>query len=102
MGKTVDVKLGSRVAEVYLDFELIKTYLRGAKGQRVTDWNDYPPEKAAFSQRTPDWYRQRARIIGISTRETVEALLEEHAFHNLRQYQGMLRFNLPERRLHGS
>ena len=91
LGKTVAVKLGTRVVEVYLDFELIKTHLRGARGQRVTDWNDYPPEKAAFFQRTPDWYRQRASLIGTSTGETVEALLAEHAFHNLRQCQGILR-----------
>ena len=90
-GKTVDVKLGTKVVEVYLDWELVKTHLRGAKGQRVTDWNDYPPEKAAFFQRTPDWYRQRASLIGTSTKETVEALLEEHAFHHLRQCQGILR-----------
>ena len=91
VGKTVDVKLGSRVVEIYLDYELIKTHSRGARGQRVTDWNDYPPEKAAFFQRTPDWYRSRASLIGASTRETVEALLEEHAFHHLRQCQGILR-----------
>ena len=63
VGKSMDVKLGSRVVEVYLDYELIKTHPRGARGQRVTDWNDYPPEKAAFFQRTPDWYRQRASLI---------------------------------------
>jgi len=91
VGKTVDVKLGTKIVEVYLDYELVKTQLRGAKGQRVTDWNDYPPEKAAFFQRTPDWYRQRAGLIGTSTKETVEALLEEHAFHHLRQCQGILR-----------
>ena len=91
MGKTVDVKLGTRMVEIYRDYELIKTHLRAAKGQRVTDWNDYPPEKAAFFQRTPDWYRSRAGLIGISTGKTVAALLEEHAFHNLRQCQGILR-----------
>ena len=91
VGKTVDVKLGTKIVEVYLDWELVKTHLRGTKGQRVTDWNDYPPEKAAFFQRTPDWYRSRASLIGTSTRETVEALLEEHAFHHLRQCQGILR-----------
>ena len=90
-GRTVDVKLGTKVVEIYLDYELLKTHLRGAKGQRVTDWNDYPPEKAAFFQRTPDWYRSRASLIGTSTRETIEALLEEHAFHRLRQCQGILR-----------
>jgi hypothetical protein len=91
VGKTVDVRLGSKVVEIYLNYELVKTHLRGAKGQRVTDWSDYPPEKSAFFQRTPDWYRSQATIIGTSTRETVETLLEEHAFHHLRQCQGILR-----------
>ena len=91
VGKSVDVKLGTKVVEVYLNWELVKTHLRGAKGERITDWNDYPPEKAAFFQRTPDWYRGRANLIGKSTRETVDALLGEHAFHHLRQCQGILR-----------
>jgi len=91
LGKTVEVKLGAKVVEVYLDYELVKTHLRGAKGQRVTDWNDYPPEKAAFFRRTPDWYRSRASLIGTSARQTIDALLEEHAFHYLRQCQGILR-----------
>jgi hypothetical protein len=91
VGKSVDVKLGSKVVEIYLDSKLIKTHLRGIRGQRVTDWNDYPPEKAAFFQRTPDWCRQQASLIGHSTRETVETLLGEHALHYLRQCQGILR-----------
>ena len=91
VGKTVDVKLGSRIVEIYLDYKLIKTYSRGEKGRRVTDWNDYPPEKAAFFQRTPQWYRHKASLVGTSTREAVESLLKEHAFHRLRQCQGILR-----------
>ena len=91
VGKRVDVKVGSKVVEIYLDYNLIKTHPRGGRGQRVTDWNDYPPEKAAFFQRTPDWCRQQAGIIGPSTRETVDTLLGEHALHHLRQCQGILR-----------
>ena len=91
VGKTVDVKLGSRLVEIYLDYELIKTHSRGDRGRRVTDWNDYPPEKAAFFQRTPEWYRHKASLIGTSTREAVDSLLKEHAFHHLRQCQGILR-----------
>lgn len=91
VGKTVDVRLGDKAVEIYLNYELVKTHLRGGKGQRVTDWNDYPPEKSAFFQRTPDWHRSQASLIGPSTRETVESLLEEHAFHHLRQCQGILR-----------
>ena len=89
--KRVDVKLGSKIVEIYLDYNLIKTHPRGSRGQRVTDWNDYPPEKAAFFQRTPAWSRQQASLVGPSTRETVDTLLGEHALHYLRQCQGILR-----------
>jgi len=91
VGKTVDVKLGSRTVEIYLDYKLLKTHSRGDKGRRITDWNDYPPEKSAFFQRTPEWYRHKANLIGAETRETVETILKEHAFHRLRQCQGILR-----------
>jgi transposase len=91
VGKTVDVKLGSKIVEIYLEYRLIKTHSRGDRGRRVTDWNDYPPEKAAFFQRTPEWYRHKASLIGAATREVVAALLKEHAFHHLRQCQGILR-----------
>jgi transposase len=91
VGKMVDVKLGSRIVEIYLDYKLIKTHSRGERGRRVTDWNDYPPEKAAFFQRTPEWYRHKASLIGAATREVVATLLKEHAFHHLRQCQGILR-----------
>jgi transposase len=100
VGKRVDVKLGSKVVEIYLDSKLVKTHPRGSRGQRVTDWNDYPPEKAAFFQRTPAWYRQQASLIGSSTRHTVDTLLGEHALHYLRQCQGILRLKekfTPER-----
>lgn len=91
VGKTVAVKLGSKTVEIYLDSDLIKTHSRGTKGKRVTDWNDYPPEKAAFFQRTPQWYRHKAGIIGPATTETIDSLLKLHAFHHLRQCQGILR-----------
>ena len=91
VGKRVDIKLGSKVVEIYLDSKLIKTHPRGSRGQRVTDWNDYPPEKAAFFQRTPAWYRQQASLVGPATRQTVDTLLGEHALHYLRQCQGILR-----------
>jgi hypothetical protein len=91
VGKRVDVKLGSKVVEIYLDSKLIKTHPRGSRGKRVTDWNDYPLEKAAFFQHTPAWCRQQASVVGPSTRETVETLLGEHALHYLRQCQGILR-----------
>lgn len=91
VGATVDVREGSRIVECYLDYELVKVHLRGAKGQRVTDWNDYPPEKSAFYQRTPNWCRHKAELLGSEVKKTVEALLEKHALHHLRQCQGIIR-----------
>jgi hypothetical protein len=44
------------VVEIYLDFEMIKTDSRVARGQRVTDLNDYPPEKTTFFKRMHEWY----------------------------------------------
>jgi hypothetical protein len=90
VGKKVDVKLGTKILEIYLDSKLIKTHPRGSRGERVTDWNDYPPEKAAFFQRAPAWCRQQASLVGHATRETVDTLLGGHALHYLRQCQGIL------------
>lgn len=92
-GKTVWARVRSKVVEFYLDWELIKEHRRGAKGEKVTDWNDYPPEKSAFYQSTPQWYSSQASLVGRSTRETIDALLGKHAFHYLRQCQGILRLS---------
>ena len=83
-GKEVMVRLTPHLMQAYFDYALKKTHVRVGKWQRSMDWNDFPPEKSAFFRRVPDWDRQRASLIGTSTRETVGVLLEEHAFHNLR------------------
>jgi transposase len=90
VGDTVDVQSGSKVVEVYLNNELVKAHVKGMKGQRITDWNDYPPEKSAFFQRNPDWCRAQAIRIGPATGQAVAALLQEHALHHLRQCQGII------------
>jgi hypothetical protein len=69
----------------------VKTHLRGRAGQRKTDWNDYPPEKAAFFQRTPTWCRQRVAELGTHVLAAVSELLEQHHLHFLRQSQGIIR-----------
>lgn len=58
-GKNVDARASDKIVEFYRNHELVKTHLRVLKGQRQTDWNDYPPEKAAFFQRTPNWCQSR-------------------------------------------
>jgi len=90
-GKEVTVRVTPKLVQAYLDYELVKTHLRVAKGRRSTDWEDFPPEKAAFFRRTPDWCRQQAAQLGEEVRKTVESLLEDHLWYHLRQIHGILR-----------
>ena len=94
-GKTLDVRMTATTVQCFLDHVLVKTHPRVARGKRSTDWNDYPPEKGALFSRTPDWCRSKARRMGNSVIEVVEALLADHLLHHLRQVHGIL--NLEEK-----
>jgi hypothetical protein len=91
VGQRLDVRLGPSLVRFYAGTELAKTHLRGKPGQRQTDWNDYPPEKAAFFQRTPAWCREHASQLGQHVRAAVDELLDQHQLHYLRQSQGIIR-----------
>lgn len=90
-GKEVMVRLTPRLVHAYFGYELVKTHLRKAKGQRSTDWDDFPPEKAEFFRRTPDWCREQAALLGDEVKKAVEALLDDHLLYHLRQIRGILR-----------
>lgn len=90
-GKEIMVRLTPHLVQAYLGYELIKTHVRVAKGQRSTDWNDFPQEKSAFFRQTPDWCRYKASMLGEDVKRTVEALLEEHALYHLRQVHGIIK-----------
>jgi transposase len=90
VGKVVDARASDKVVEFYLGHELIKTHRRVPKGRRQTDWNDYPPEKAAFYQRTPNWCQSQANLLGLHVAQAVEGLLAKHKLHYLRQCQGII------------
>ncbi len=91
VGQTLDVRLGATLVRFFTGAQLVKTHLRGQPGQRQTDWNDYPPEKAAFFQRTPAWCRERAAQLGPHVHAAVAELLDLHHLHHLRQSQGIIR-----------
>ena len=90
-GRRLDARLTSTTVEFYLDQERVKTHSRVPKGQRQTDWTDYPPDKAAFYQRNPVWCRERAAKLGADVAVAVGSLLSNHALHFLRQSQGIIR-----------
>jgi hypothetical protein len=91
VGQRLDVRIGSTLVRFFLGAQLVKTHLRGRPGQRMTDWNDYPPQKAAFFQRTPAWCRQQAAELGTYVHTAVSELLDQHHLHFLRQSQGIIR-----------
>jgi transposase len=91
IGAILAVRVSQCTVELYRDQSLVKTHVRLHQGRRQTDWNDYPSEKAAFFQRTPDWCRAQACTLGVAVSEVVTELLSHHALHYLRQCQGIIR-----------
>ena len=90
IGKSVDVRQGTRTVEVFFCGTLIKTHPRIERGKQ-TDLSDYPPEKIAFFMRTPAWCRRRAGELGQHVAGVVDALMELNALYRLRQAQGVIR-----------
>ena len=89
LGQQVDVRATDKLVQVYHHGDLVKTHVRTDRG-RVTDFEDYPPEKIAFHRRTPAWCRQTAAQIGPSTSEVITGLLEGSAHYQLRSAQAIL------------
>jgi len=89
IGKTLDVRLTSSMAQFFDHGELVKTHIRVARGKQ-TDLADYPPEKIAFHVRTPAWCRKKAAGIGPACQALIGGLLEDNALYRLRAAQSVL------------
>jgi len=91
VGRTLAVRLTATLVQCYAEHRLVKTHPRVPKGHRRTDWDDYPPHKAAFFRRTPEWCRAQAAQLGPAVGAAVGAAVEEGTLAGLRQAQGLLR-----------
>jgi transposase len=92
VGHTLEAYVGERVVELYEEGELITTHLRApCRGTWSTRNEDYPPDKAAYLERTPARCRQIAVQIGPATTQVVEQLLAERPLDRLRSVQAILR-----------
>ncbi len=91
VGKTLLAKIGAPLIELFDGDGLVKTHLINARGRRVTDPADLPPDKVAFLMRTPAWCRKRAADIGGETAALVDGLLEQGSLTRLREVQALLR-----------
>jgi transposase len=91
VGRTLAVRLTAGLVQCFAEHRLVKTHPRVPKGHRRTDWDDYPPHKAAFFRRTPAWCREQAGQLGPAVGAAVAAVLADGTLHHLRQAQGLLR-----------
>ena len=89
VGQHVEARRTPRLMEAFVGPDLVKTHPAITKGVQ-TDWNDYPPEKAAFFMRTPVWCRKRAAELGPDVAALVEDLMAVNALHRLRSCQGVI------------
>lgn len=92
VGQHLEAYVGERVIEFYQGVDLICTHPRAKQpGEWHTRTADYPPEKAAYLDRTPTRCREIARRIGPATADVVEHLLGDRPLDRLRTVQGILR-----------
>ena len=92
VGQTLDAHIGERVVQLFCGQELVATHERSLKpGTWHTRLAHYPPDKAAYLERTPARCREIAARVGPATAQVVEALLSERPLDRLRSVQGILR-----------
>lgn len=92
VGKELQAHIGERTVELYQGVELVRTHPRAKqKGEWHTYLEDYPPEKAAYLERTPERCREIARAVGPETARVVDTLLNERPLDQLRAVQRLLR-----------
>jgi len=92
LGQLLEAHIGERVVQLFHGQELVATHERAQQpGQWLTRLEHYPPEKAAYLERTPERCRQIATQIGTATHQVVETLLAERPLDRRRAVQGILR-----------
>lgn len=92
IGHNLDAYLFERVVQLFEGTELVATHPRAQKkGEWHTIRDHYPPQKAAFLEKTPRYCKEQAARIGPATTQVVEQLLADRPLDRLRSVQGILR-----------
>ncbi len=89
----LQARQSEHAVELFDGEQLVKLHPRVRAGDRETDWSDYPPHKAAFFVRDPDWCRQQAGELGENVGALVDGLLVSAALYRLRQAQAVIRLS---------
>lgn len=91
-GEDVMVRLTDNMAYIFHNHQLIASHIQAKRpGTRQTLPGHYPPEKAAYLEKTPQWCLTRAKKIGPATHRLIdEILMRQHPLDGLRKAQGIL------------
>lgn len=90
-GKEVEVHVHEHVVEIYAQNELVGTHIRATqKGEWQTRMEDYPPYKAQYLMKTPQYCLKSAMQIGPHTHRVVEHLLGDRPLDRLRSVQAII------------
>ncbi len=101
-GQKLLAQLTDTTVDIFLKHECVASHAKATrKGTWRTNPGHYPPEKAVFLERTPQWCLKQAQAIGPNTHQLIQLLLEHsHPLDHLRKAQGILRLRekyLPSR-----
>jgi transposase len=92
IGQELAAYVSENFVEIYKGQDLVATHPRSTRpGQWYTRLEDYPPAKAAYLIRTPDYCKKLGAKIGPFTQGVVEQLLADRPLDRLRSVQAILR-----------
>lgn len=91
-GQKLTVRGDRHLVRIYLQGELVQTHPKIVRGDRSTDFNDYPPEKTPYAMRDSNYLIRGAKRHGASIGEFTEHLLGgDFPWAKLRQAQALMR-----------
>lgn len=102
IGKELSIRIGLRSIQIYDNHKLIKTHVRNnAKGQWITDKNDYHENAKYYLELLPEPCINKAKLVGLATTEMIQVILRDGSRKSLRKAQAVLRLadNYTEERL---
>jgi len=91
VGKKVMVRGTAKLVQIFYEHQLIKQHVRMSNGYRQTDYSDFPENvQAALGEGLPKYLLDKAAKTSPHFGQLIKAVLEPHAFINLRKAQGLV------------
>jgi len=75
-GTKLEVRGDRKLVRLYHRGVLVKVHPRKPRGERSTDPDDYPPERTAYTLRSPNYLRQQSAKLGEAVGAFADKLLK--------------------------